>query len=63
MPDGDPLGAVIGTVRERIAAYGSQNIGEQNTKVGLIAPVLRALGWDVEDLREVHLEYRPNNSP
>src|SRR5262249_26254333 len=29
------------------------------TKAGLIAPVLRALGWDVEDLRQVHLEYRP----
>jgi hypothetical protein len=54
----DGLRETLGVVRTRIEAYRSQGIGEQNTKVGLIAPVLRALGWDVEDLREVHLEFR-----
>src|ERR671931_162567 len=33
-------------------------IGEQDTKAALIEPVLRALGWDVEDLEEVQREYR-----
>lgn len=56
---------VVSLIRERIAAYRGRGIGEQNTKAGLVAPLLRVLGWDVEDLREVHLEYRrrPNDNP
>ena len=49
-------------MRGRITAYSPQGIGEQNTKAGLIAPVLRSLGWDIEDLREVHMEYKPRAS-
>jgi hypothetical protein len=45
-------------LRERIGRYQRQGIGEQDTKAALIVPVLRALGWDVEDLEEVKLEYR-----
>jgi len=47
-------------VRERISRYGgrSSSIGEQNTKAALIEPILRALGWDVEDPEEVWREYR-----
>jgi hypothetical protein len=45
-------------VADRIARYKGQRIGEQNTKATLIAPVLRALGWNTEDLDEVRLEYR-----
>lgn len=58
MPNEVGLAEVLSTVRDRIESLSGQAIGEQNTKAGLIAPVLRALGWDVEDLREVHLEYR-----
>ncbi len=33
-------------------------MGEQDTKAALISPVLRALGWDVEDVEQVRHEYR-----
>lgn len=36
----------------------NQRIGEQNTKVMLIEPVLQALGWDLLDPEEVNREYR-----
>jgi hypothetical protein len=53
------------TVRDRIARHHRENIGEQDTKAALIVPVLRALGWDVEDLEDVKLEYRrrPSDNP
>jgi hypothetical protein len=52
------LASVLGSVRDRIARYRGQGIGEENTKTALIDPVLRALGWDLEDLDEVRHEYR-----
>jgi len=57
--------AALVTVRDRIAKYQRQAIGEQDTKAALIAPILRALGWDVEDLDDVKLEYRrrPSDNP
>jgi hypothetical protein len=53
------------TVRDRIARHQRESIGEQDTKAALIVPVLRALGWDVEDLEDVKLEYRrrPSDNP
>jgi Restriction Enzyme Adenine Methylase Associated len=59
------LDRALGTVRDRVAKYQRQGIGEQDTKAALIVPVLRALGWDVEDLEDVKLEYRrrPNDNP
>jgi len=56
---------VVRLLRERIASYGGRLTGEQNTKATLIVPILRALGWDVEDLAEVQLEYRrkPSDKP
>lgn len=59
------LDVVLATVRERIARHQHESIGEQDTKAALIVPVLRALGWDVEDLEDVKLEYRrrPNDNP
>ena len=56
---------VIALIRKRIARYQGESINEQNTKATLIAPLLRALGWDVEDLEEVHREYRhhPSDNP
>jgi hypothetical protein len=43
--------------RARIARHPT-TLGEQNTKAALIEPVLRSLGWDVEDVDEVHREYK-----
>jgi hypothetical protein len=59
------LSGAVATVRDRIAKYEQQGIGEQDTKAALIVPVLRALGWDVEDLEDVKLEYRrrPSDNP
>jgi predicted type IV restriction endonuclease len=52
------LAAALVQVRARIAKFGGQTIGEENTKHALIEPVLRALGWDLEDLDEVRCEYK-----
>jgi hypothetical protein len=52
------LDAVLPTVAERIARHAGQGIGEQDTKAALIVPVLRALGWDTENLEDVRLEYK-----
>jgi hypothetical protein len=52
------LETILTQVRERIVRYRDSPIGEQDTKAALIDPVLRALGWDVEDLEEVQREYR-----
>lgn len=59
------LEAAIGAVRDRITRYERQSIGEQDTKAALVVPILRALGWDVEDLEDVKLEYRrrPADNP
>jgi predicted type IV restriction endonuclease len=53
------------TVRDRIGKYQQLGIGEQDTKAALIVPILRALGWGVEDLEDVKLEYRrrPADNP
>jgi hypothetical protein len=37
-------------------------IGEQNTKVMLVEPILAALGWDLYDPEEVNREYRRRSS-
>jgi hypothetical protein len=59
------LDVTLATIRDRVAKYQRPGIGEQDTKAALIVPVLRALGWDVEDLDEVKLEYRrrPADNP
>ena len=36
----------------------NQRVGEQNTKVMLVEPVLQALGWDLFNPEEVNREYR-----
>jgi hypothetical protein len=62
MPD---LPTVLSQARERIVRHRGAAIGEQNTKATLIEPILRALGWDLEDLDEVRREYRrrPADNP
>lgn len=54
----DDLQATLLAVRARILQYQGKGIGEQNTKTSLIVPVLRALGWNMEDLEEVQSEYK-----
>jgi len=49
---------VLPKIQQRIEKYGSNGINEQDTKATLLQPVLRALGWDVEDLEDVQREYK-----
>lgn len=49
----------ITNLREKIHLYRDRAPNEQNTKAALIDPVLRALGWNMEDLDEVQREYKP----
>lgn len=43
----------------------SRPVGEQNTKAGLVEPILEALGWDIREPDEVCREYRrvPGDNP
>ncbi len=52
------LARTLKELRGRIARVRSPGLNEQNTKATLIEPVLRALGWDTEDVEEVVREYR-----
>ncbi len=52
------LAEVLQKVKQRIERYGANGINEQDTKATLLQPVLRALGWDVEDLEDVQREYK-----
>ena len=52
------LTQTLAEVRQRIKKAGSKGLNEQNTKAALIEPVLRALGWDTEDVEEVAREYK-----
>jgi Restriction Enzyme Adenine Methylase Associated len=61
----EALRALLAEIAVRIAQYRGAGIGEQNTKGTLINPVLRVLGWDVEDLEQVRHEYKrvPSDKP
>lgn len=53
------LREAISIVRSRLKKHSnSRAMNEQNTKAILIEPILRAIGWDVEDLDSVVHEYR-----
>jgi hypothetical protein len=52
------LATVLAQVRARIVRLRGTAVNEQNTKAALITPILRALGWDLEDVDEVCHEYR-----
>ena len=54
----EPLAKILKDVRARIARASSHRLNEENTKATTIEPVLRALGWDTEDVEEVVREYR-----
>jgi len=59
------LRGVTDRVRDRIRRFAGQSISETDTRTTLIDPVLRALGWDTEELDEVRREYRrrPADNP
>jgi hypothetical protein len=61
------LATAIEKLRDRIGRMrdGGPPVGEQNTKTSLINPLLAAIGWDLENIDEVFLEYRsdPRDNP
>ena len=61
----DDLKSTLQSVRSRVQRYKAKGINEQNTKATLVAPILRCLGWNLEDLDEVQFEYRrkTNSNP
>lgn len=67
MANREALHKTLLAVRERIegARERNQSIGEINTRVALIEPVLSALGWDLHSIDEVYREYRrkPQDNP
>jgi len=63
----ETLAERVCTLRARIEQVRKRkdSIGESNTKAVLVGPLLSALGWDLEDLDEVRLEYKrkPQDNP
>ncbi len=55
------LASTLEEVRRRIRRTGSRPMNEENTKATLIEPVLRALGWDIEDVEEVQREFKTHS--
>ena len=57
----DDLKETIETLRERIQTHRAYLEGyERRTRQALIDPMLRALGWDVENPDSIQIEYRNN---
>jgi len=54
----ESLRQALDEIRDRITRYQGRKLNEENTKATLIDPVLRALGWDLEDLEEVQHEFK-----
>jgi len=52
------LDEALEQIRQRIAKRAPGSLGEPDTKATLIEPMLRALGWDPEDIDEVHREFK-----
>jgi hypothetical protein len=54
------LEEVVEKLRKKILGFRDRKelIVEENTKGALIEPLLSALGWDVQELEEVHREYK-----
>ena len=52
------LREVLKTIVPKILRDRDRRMSEEDTKIGLIDPVLEALGWNVRDWDEVHHEFR-----
>lgn len=63
----DVLPQTVAKIRRKILRLRDrgEKIGEQDTKSALIDPILRALGWNIDDLEDVRREYRrkPKDNP
>jgi hypothetical protein len=59
------LQEALGQVRARIERYKDSSLNEEQTRYALIDPIIRALGWDTEDIDEVRSQYRfqSNDNP
>ncbi len=59
------LKEALGQVRARIERYKDSSLNEEQTRYTLIDPIIRALGWDTEDIDEVRSQYRfqSNDNP
>lgn len=59
------LQETLSQVRAKLGHSGYRGVKEEDTKATLINPVLRALGWDLEDLHEVRHEFKlkPGDKP
>ena len=59
--------AAVEIIRKRIQQVRERKelIGEQNTKAGMIDPLLTAMGWELQEIDEVRREYRrkPQDNP
>jgi predicted type IV restriction endonuclease len=58
----DTLARTLKQIRSRITSAGVRGLNEENTKATLIEPLLRALGWNVEDVEEVQREFKVKKS-
>ena len=58
----DTLARALKQIRSRIISAGARGLNEENTKATLIEPLLRALGWNVEDVEEVQREFKVKRS-
>lgn len=57
------LQAILPQLRQRISeGLGKSKMNEQNTKAALVDPILRALGWNTEDIDEVAREFKPRRA-
>ncbi len=53
----NPLAQTLDTIRSRIQLHRGEGVSEEGTKIALINPLLRDLGWDTENLHEVSPEF------
>ena len=51
------LDQTLANIHERIGLHQGRGISEEATKTALVNPLLRALGWNTEDLHQVYPEY------
>jgi hypothetical protein len=62
-PTNGPLRQTVRDLAEKCrrlrTQYQDRGLGEENTKASLINPMLKALGWAIDDPDEVYHEFRP----
>jgi hypothetical protein len=63
--DRDALRQAVAILKTKLERLKGSRMNEENTKMALIAPMIRALGWDTTDPDEVNCEFRhkPKDTP